>query len=345
MKDGSKKYFRLYNIFAERFERKLKKKTVQEEEKQAGEESDAFELHPSANYIVYCQGSNLVFHSLKIPEALGPYIMPKYQKTNFKENPAKLLQQKEELMHRTQYITYKINVTKPEHYKDICIQMVKKMQQTLRNKALLKANKEYLHSYKCLLKMLHENKYFKTTAPVKFHKVCQFDELVFTNDLHKIKFMQLPRDPENNYLLLAIDGTIYKYDLSSRDCTWQFKSNATRSMQFCRNDGLILASDANVIKLWELPEGKQTAGLVRAGQGEAVPDLFSMLEVEAKMTGVYATKTEGETYFIAVQGQSFSVFKNQLEEIAKQTVGPLTLRLAERSNSCSSAVPARKPTS
>jgi hypothetical protein len=65
---------------------------------------------------------------------------------------------------------------------------------------------------------------------VKLHKVCQFDELIFTNDLHKIKFIQLPRDPLNNYFLIAIDGTIYKYDLSSRDCCWQFKSNATRSM-------------------------------------------------------------------------------------------------------------------
>ena len=55
-KEGQKKYFKLYNIFAERFERKFKKKPLlgDEEEKETGEESDAFEVHPSANFLVYC---------------------------------------------------------------------------------------------------------------------------------------------------------------------------------------------------------------------------------------------------------------------------------------------------
>jgi hypothetical protein len=53
-KEGSKKYFNLYNIFAESFERKFRKKQIGEEEKDAGEDSDAFEVSPSANFLVYC---------------------------------------------------------------------------------------------------------------------------------------------------------------------------------------------------------------------------------------------------------------------------------------------------
>lgn len=51
-----------------------------------------------------------------------------------------------------------------------------------------------------------------------------FDNLKFTNDLHRIKFLELASDINNNYMILAIDGTIYKYDLASKELLFQFKT-------------------------------------------------------------------------------------------------------------------------
>lgn len=35
--------------------------------------------------------------------------------------------------------------------------------------------------------------------------------------MHKIKFLELSAEVENNFMLLAIDGVIYKYDLASKE--------------------------------------------------------------------------------------------------------------------------------
>jgi len=53
-----------------------------------------------------------------------------------------------------------------------------------------------------------------------------FDEINFTNDLHKIKFVVLSSEIENNYMMLAIDDTVYKYDLATKELLFSFKTQA-----------------------------------------------------------------------------------------------------------------------
>lgn len=55
-------------------------------------------------------------------------------------------------------------------------------------------------------------------------KVSMFDEIKFSNDLHRIRFIELSSLPENNFVVLAIDGTVYKYDLASKELIQSFKS-------------------------------------------------------------------------------------------------------------------------
>lgn len=55
-------------------------------------------------------------------------------------------------------------------------------------------------------------------------KVSMFDEIKFNNDLHRIRFIELSGEPDNNFMLLAIDGTIYKYNIATKECVLQFKS-------------------------------------------------------------------------------------------------------------------------
>lgn len=51
-----------------------------------------------------------------------------------------------------------------------------------------------------------------------------FDELKFNSDINKIRFIGLSSDPDNNYMVLAVDGTVYKYDLASREMIFSFKT-------------------------------------------------------------------------------------------------------------------------
>jgi hypothetical protein len=57
-------------------------------------------------------------------------------------------------------------------------------------------------------------------------KVGTFDEIKFSNDLHRIRYMQLSSELGNNFLLITIDGSVYKYDLASRELLFSFKTSA-----------------------------------------------------------------------------------------------------------------------
>lgn len=57
-----------------------------------------------------------------------------------------------------------------------------------------------------------------------FIKIGIFDEIKFTNDLHRIRYISLSSEYENNYMMLAIDGTVYKYDLATKEMLFSFKT-------------------------------------------------------------------------------------------------------------------------
>ena len=50
------------------------------------------------------------------------------------------------------------------------------------------------------------------------------DNIKFVNDLHRIKFIELASDVNNNFMILAIDGSIYKYDLATKELLFSFKT-------------------------------------------------------------------------------------------------------------------------
>lgn len=55
-------------------------------------------------------------------------------------------------------------------------------------------------------------------------KVNTFDEIKFTNDLHRVKHIQLSSGIDKNYMLITIDGQVNKYDLATRELLFSFKS-------------------------------------------------------------------------------------------------------------------------
>jgi hypothetical protein len=126
-------------------------------------------------------------------------------------------------------------------------------------------------------------------------------------------------------MLLAIDGIIYKYDLSTKDIIYQFKSSATRAMQLYGNDTRILAADGFNIKLWEGVSGAATGATIRptttfTGRGDEVPDMYSMLEVSNKIDMAASNRRGDEWYVAVVSGAEFTVFHHQLEVLFKSEV-------------------------
>lgn len=83
-------------------------------------------------------------------------------------------------------------------------------------------------------------------------KLTVYDDIKFSNDLHKIKYIDVGSSIANNFMLISIDGTIYKYDLASHELLYQFKASAFRGMQVFDNDQKIISADQNQIKLWEM---------------------------------------------------------------------------------------------
>ena len=59
---------------------------------------------------------------------------------------------------------------------------------------------------------------------IDIKKLMIYDELKFSNDLHKIKYIDVSSEIFQNFMLLAIDGVVYKYDLASGELLYQFKA-------------------------------------------------------------------------------------------------------------------------
>ena len=51
-----------------------------------------------------------------------------------------------------------------------------------------------------------------------------FDEMKFSNDMNRLRFISLSSEREHNYMMISIDGVVYKYDLSSKEMLFSFKT-------------------------------------------------------------------------------------------------------------------------
>ena len=87
--DKQNKNFYLYDIFGERYSRKIKKQETKPDD------SDAFDIDIDGKVLIYVSGGNeLILQSLKIPDPILAHIKPRYNLAMHKENPAKIAAQR-----------------------------------------------------------------------------------------------------------------------------------------------------------------------------------------------------------------------------------------------------------
>jgi len=91
------------------------------------------------------------------------------------------------------------------------------------------------------------------------HKVGVFEDIKFSNDLHRIRFIQVSSEIDSNFLLVTVDGTVFKYDLATRELLFSFKTQAMVGLQLYNKDRRLLAADGAHMKLWEFVDDQEEA--------------------------------------------------------------------------------------
>ena len=67
--------------------------------------------------------------------------------------------------------------------------------------------------------------------------------------------------PHRNFVLISMDGTIYKYDLVTKQLLFHFKSlSQLECILYDRDDKLLVASE-NSVRLWDYIDGQEDAEL------------------------------------------------------------------------------------
>ncbi len=63
-------------------------------------------------------------------------------------------------------------------------------------------------------------------------------------------------------MLLTIDGTVYKYDLATKDLLFSFKSQAMKSLNLYNSDTNLLVGDTQQLKLWEFQANEEAPEMI-----------------------------------------------------------------------------------
>lgn len=133
--------------------------------------------------------------------------------------------------------------------------------------------------------------------------------------------MQLASQVPMNFMFVAIDKKVFKYDLVTKECLFEFKTFADKALQLYDNDDKLLVADSQQLRLWDFFDHK-----------EEIPELVTVLEnrkgddksleTESKFK-VHLVKVnkqasiEGERrgvyYYITTNGSHFHVYHGRLE--------------------------------
>lgn len=251
-------------------------------------------MHHDTEFLVYSKGKNLLLYSLEITEDIDNFIKPIYFSRDHNRNPAKILKEKDKLCSKIKSL---MKLYKTKKSKKILIRIRKMMYKSFDNPVLLSYNNQFLTMYKTLIQDEEE---CERIDILKLHRTMVFNEIKFSNDMHKIRNIALPYNPKNNYLLLSIDGVIHKYDIATKEMLFSFKASAYRTMQIHDDDQKILTCDSSVVKIWKFEKDN--------------PELVTSLPFEDKIERFFASNS-GDYYVGLFQDQSgFKVYKQKLTE-------------------------------
>ena len=287
---GKGENFLIYDVFNERISRKIFK---------AENPIQAFDIQHDSSFLIYAKGKNLVMYSLEIPEDVESFVKPIYFSRDHNRNPAKIVKEKDKLCGKIMSL---LKLYREKKSNKFLIRIRKMMYKWFDSPPLLSYNNAFLTLYKTLIQ---DDTKWERTDIVRLHRTMVFNEIKFSNDLHKIRNISLPSNPDNNYLLLSIDGVIHKYDISTKELMFSFKASAYRTMQIFDNDQKVLTWDSSQAKIWQFESDN--------------PELLTSLPFEDKVDKFYAPSgkiDKSSLYYIGTfqDKNGFKVYKDKLTE-------------------------------
>lgn len=102
---------------------------------------------------------------------------------------------------------------------------------------------------------------------------------------------------------MTIDGSVFKYDLATRDLLFSFKTQAMKGLVLYDRDTRLLAADAHQLKLWEFNHEKDDA-----------PELITVQQQDPlKVEAVFVNKVGASTYHVTTCRNMFEVYDFNLD--------------------------------
>ena len=118
-------------------------------------------------------------------------------------------------------------------------------------------------------------------------------------------------------MFVAIGGKVYKYDLVSKECLFEFNTFAHQHMQLYDYDDKLLVADRQQLRLWDFFDHK-----------EEIPELVTVLQSPLKIECIKVNKQAEEEsahkdvyYYVVTSADEFKIYHGRLMLLLEGDIG------------------------
>ena len=204
--DKTENMYKAYDIFKEKVIWRIPRH---------GEE-EVFTVDSDGKALVYTNGSRIYVQSVQVHPKVEVFMKPMYFSREHRWNPGLVAEERQDLTDQADKIinSYLALKTHPK-----LLRVRKMLEKCFAKPQLLASNSTFLRLYKI---MLENENWDERMNLERLHKISSFNEIKFTNDLHKVRHIQLSSLSDHHQMLLTLDGAIHKYHLADKELIYRF---------------------------------------------------------------------------------------------------------------------------
>mmetsp|Transcript_6435 Transcript_6435/g.10916 ORF Transcript_6435/g.10916 Transcript_6435/m.10916 type:complete len:228 (-) Transcript_6435:635-1318(-) len=143
----------------------------------------------------------------------------------------------------------------------------------------------------------------------KYEKEMQALLTSATGEKRELQLMQLASEVPLNVMFLALGGKVYKYDLVTKECLFEFNTFEHCHMQLYDGDDKLMIADNQQIRLWDFYDNK-----------EDIPEFVTRMEATLKIDCLKVNKCQEEAgerkglfYYVVACKDEFKVYIGRLD--------------------------------
>lgn len=237
---GTDRYFRIYDVLNKRFVRKIKRAypSLNRADSYERDDGDAFDLDFRANVLVYATRDQIKFKSIRLPDLIAKHMAPKFQMAEYKYSPARIQEQKHAMKEKiTRDLKNYDELGGSSEYSSLATRKQKilklltfKYNQMCLNKRIIQANHEFLNMARVILREPQPDCPITGIDRIIILQTFTSEELMQQGEQKEVRFMQLASEVNMTFVFVAIGRKVYKYDLVSKECLFEFKTYARQAL-------------------------------------------------------------------------------------------------------------------